>query len=113
MKCPKLRCCHKKKEKEEDDVEPLFVDPTERLGNFVRITELCAGAPTLSDEESETETHEYGYACAVELMKNYGLFVYPAAVHVLVNCSLVCDNCPAVLSDTTLEIVNFYTDCKM
>ena len=56
MKCPKLRCCHKRKENEEDDVEPLLVDPTEGLGNFVRITELRAGAPTSSDEESETET---------------------------------------------------------
>ena len=56
MKCPKLRCCHKRRENEEDDVEPLMVDPTEGLGNFVRITELRAGAPTSSDEESETET---------------------------------------------------------
>ena len=56
MKCPKLRCCHKKYESEEDDVDPLLIDPTEGLGNFVRITELHAGAPTSSDEESETET---------------------------------------------------------
>ena len=56
MKCPKLRCCHKRNETEEDDVEPLLDDPTEGLGNFVRITELRAGAPTSSDEESETET---------------------------------------------------------
>ena len=56
MKCPKLRCCHKKKENEEEDVEPLLDDPTEGLGNFVRITELRAGVPTSSDEESETET---------------------------------------------------------
>ena len=56
MKSPKLRCCHKRREIEEDDVEPLMLDPTEGLGNFVRITELRAGAPTSSDEESETET---------------------------------------------------------
>ena len=56
MKCPKLRCCHRKRENEEDNEEPLIIDPTEGLGNFVRITELRAGAPTSSDEESETET---------------------------------------------------------
>ena len=58
LKCPigKLRCCQTKEEIEEDDVEPLLDDPTEGLGNFVRITELRAGTPTSSDEESETET---------------------------------------------------------
>ena len=55
-KCSKLGCCHKSKENEEDDVEPLLDDPTEGLGNFVRITELRAGAPTSSEDESETET---------------------------------------------------------
>ena len=55
VKCAKLRCCQKKEENE-DDVEPLIVDPTEGLGNFIQITELRAGAPTSSDEESEIET---------------------------------------------------------
>ncbi|MDA8003117.1 MAG: hypothetical protein MPL62_17680, partial [Alphaproteobacteria bacterium] len=55
MKCVNFRCCQKEAD-EEDDVEPLVVDPTEGLGNFVQITELRAGAPSSSDEESETET---------------------------------------------------------
>ena len=40
MKCPKLRCCQKEEENEGNDMELLLVDPTARLGNFARITEL-------------------------------------------------------------------------
>ena len=58
MKCANFRCCQKKKENDGGDVEPLLVDPTEGLGNFIQITELRAGAPTSSDEESETETQK-------------------------------------------------------
>ena len=55
-KCAQLRCCQKQEQAPQDDVEQLIEDPTERLGNFVRILELRPGLPDSSDEETETET---------------------------------------------------------
>ena len=56
LKCRQLRCCQKQEEQREDNAEPLFEAPAERLGNLVLITELRAGMPTSEDDDTATET---------------------------------------------------------
>ena len=57
LKCNQWRCCWKKKVDTEDNEEPLLEDPAARLGNLVNITELRAGLPTSTDEDTETVSH--------------------------------------------------------
>ena len=56
LKCRQLRCCQKQEEQREDKAKPLLEAPAERLGNFVLITDLCAGVPTSEDDDTVTET---------------------------------------------------------